>query len=216
MTPVQSADEELLRQWRDSPAEEERRRLLEQLLGAYLGRIARWALRSCRDPEEAREVAQDALLAVCSHLGQFRGESRFSTWVYTIVRNHAQNRASRKSGRLEITGDVLPELAAPDADPASAVEQARQAEEVRRLIQSELTPLEARIFLLHFGKDVPLRVLNRELGLTNRSGARAYLVSAKRKLRRKFRGRRAGWTDGRVASQQESWSPPARGKRERT
>ena len=186
MSPELVAEEELLRRWRNSRGAEERRALQGQLLLPYLDRITRWALRITRDREEAQDVAQDALLAVCSHMDGFRGESRFSTWVYTIVRNHAFKRASR---RRETSAEELPEQPAGGPGPAQSYERARDAEDIRRLITSELTPLEAKVFLLHFGKDIPLAILDRELDLTNRSGARAYLVSAKRKLRRKLEHR---------------------------
>ena len=62
---------------------------------------------------------------------------------------------------------------------------------------AKLDPTEARAFRLHYGGDVPLQVVTRQLGLTNASGAHACLVSARRKLRRSAerwqrRGKRAG------------------------
>lgn len=206
MSPELVAEEELLRRWRNSRCADERRALQGQLLLPYLDRITRWALRITRDREEAQDVAQDALFAICSHMDRFRGESRFSTWVYTIVRNHAFKRAAR--GR-ETSADELPEQPAEGPGPAQSYERARQAEDIRSLIASELTPTEARVFLLHFGKDIPLAVLDRELDLTNRSGARAYLVSAKRKLRRKLE-RRTRQTEARLERHREMM----RGRRE--
>jgi RNA polymerase sigma-70 factor, ECF subfamily len=35
---------------------------------------------------------------------------------------------------------------------------------------------------LHYGQELPLNTVSRMLGLTNKSGAKAYIVSAKRKL----------------------------------
>jgi hypothetical protein len=36
--------------------------------------------------------------------------------------------------------------------------------------------------LLHYGEELPLSAVSRMLGLTNKSGAKAYIVSARRKL----------------------------------
>src|SRR5262249_61905744 len=56
---------------------------------------------------------------------------------------------------------------------------------VRRLPRdARLDRMEAEAFRLPYGHDMPIDEVTARLGLTNRSGARAPLVSAKRKLRR--------------------------------
>jgi len=50
--------------------------------GPMVSAIAR---RMIRDPEVARDAAQDAWVAVVAGLGTFRGECRLSTWVYTVA-----------------------------------------------------------------------------------------------------------------------------------
>ena len=183
MSAQQITEEELARRWRESRSAEERASLREQLLSPYLDRVTRWALRHTRDRQEAQDVAQDALVAICSHLDSFLGESLFSTWVYTIVRNQSlKNRARRRETSIDDLAQQADGLPGPERSYA----RAQRAEEARNLIASQLTELEAKVFLLHFGNDVSLAAIERELDLRNRSGARAYLVSAKRKLRRKL------------------------------
>jgi hypothetical protein len=48
---------------------------------------------------------------------------------------------------------------------------------------ARLDPTEARAFTLHYGEGVPLQLVTRQLELSNASGARVQLASAKRKLR---------------------------------
>jgi RNA polymerase sigma-70 factor (ECF subfamily) len=191
MHEERASEEILLERLRLSRSEEDRRALLERILAPYLDRIARWALRISADPDTAAEIAQDALLAICSHVDGFRGECRFSTWIYTIVRNQAWKRGSRDPKGMEVPLDEAPEPAS-SADAEIALVRRERIDQFRLWIDTELTPLEARIFLMHFGEGVPLAVLDRELGLDNRSGARAYLTAAKRKLRRKVKGLRGG------------------------
>jgi DNA-directed RNA polymerase specialized sigma24 family protein len=59
----------------------------------------------------------------------------------------------------------------------------------RRLgrLDQELDEIEKQVFILHYADEVPLKVITRLLGLTNRSGAKAYIVSARRKLSRAVR-----------------------------
>ena len=187
MTGQGPSEEELLERLRLSDSDEGRRLFLEALLTPYLDRIARWALRISAQRDDAAAIAQEGLLAVCSHIDQFRGECRFSTWLYTIVRNQGLKRAERSATGAEVSLDDAPALRSEAPGPDDSIDRQEEIEQFRRLIDTVLTPLEARVFLGHFGEGTPLAVLDRELGLTNRSGARAYLIAAKRKLRRRMR-----------------------------
>src|SRR5512139_990158 len=46
--------------------------------------------------QRAEDCAQDALLAVLSHLGDFRGDSKFSTWAYKFAINMSLMAARRE------------------------------------------------------------------------------------------------------------------------
>ena len=52
------------------------------------------------------------------------------------------------------------------------------------LLAETLDETEQAVFTLHYGDDLPLDRITRMLGLQNASGAKAYIVSAKRKLAR--------------------------------
>jgi RNA polymerase sigma-70 factor (ECF subfamily) len=58
-----------------------------------------------RDPEDARDAAQEALARVCLKLGQFRGEAAFSTWLHRLTinacRDVAQRRGAGRHDRLD-------------------------------------------------------------------------------------------------------------------
>ena len=58
------------------------------------------------------------------------------------------------------------------------------AAQVRKLLAETLDETEQAVFTLHYGEDVPLDAITRLLGLQNASGAKAHVVSAKRKLAR--------------------------------
>jgi DNA-directed RNA polymerase specialized sigma24 family protein len=84
-------------------------------------------------------------------------------------------------------------LGIPDGAPTaySAVESEATAEQVRTLLNEALDETEKVVFTLHYGEDVPLDSITRLLGLQNQSGAKAYIVSAKRKLARLTQQRKA-------------------------
>jgi RNA polymerase sigma factor (sigma-70 family) len=53
------------------------------------------ALKLVKNREDAEEVAQDAFVKAYQSLGQFRGSSRFSTWLYRIVYNTSISKLRR-------------------------------------------------------------------------------------------------------------------------
>ena len=63
------------------------RAALEALLAHHQSQIYRFGLRICRDPEDARDVLQDTMLAMARGVRDFRGASSISTWLYTIARS---------------------------------------------------------------------------------------------------------------------------------
>jgi RNA polymerase sigma-70 factor (ECF subfamily) len=84
------------------------------------------ALRMVKNREDAHEVAQDAFLRVFRYLPDFRGEAKFSTWLYKIVYSTALNFLRKKVPDIQSLDDEnrpikLADSGAPDA--AYAMEQ---------------------------------------------------------------------------------------------
>jgi RNA polymerase sigma-70 factor (ECF subfamily) len=63
-------------------------RALEALLERHEAQVYRFGLKMCRDPEDAKDVLQDTLLAMARGVRDFRGASSISTWLYTIARSY--------------------------------------------------------------------------------------------------------------------------------
>ncbi|MGH9758565.1 MAG: RNA polymerase sigma factor [Candidatus Acidiferrales bacterium] len=57
------------------------------LVKPYMPKIYRLALRIARNREDAEDISQQALLKAYTHIGQFHGDARFSTWVTRITIN---------------------------------------------------------------------------------------------------------------------------------
>jgi RNA polymerase sigma-70 factor (ECF subfamily) len=60
---------------------------LESLLERYEPQLFRFSMRMCRNREDARDVLQESLLAAARTIGNFRGDSAVSTWLYAIARS---------------------------------------------------------------------------------------------------------------------------------
>lgn len=58
----------------------------------HQNRVFGLCLRMLGNPHEAEDLAQEVFLTVFKAIGTFRAESRLSTWLYRITRNHCLNR----------------------------------------------------------------------------------------------------------------------------
>ncbi len=74
------------------------RNALENLLGRHEKWIFSLCLRFMLNPDDAREIAQDAAIKIITHIGKFEGRSKFKTWAYRIVVNTCLD---AKRGKLE-------------------------------------------------------------------------------------------------------------------
>lgn len=65
---------------------------LRDLATAYSSKIYQLAFRYLRNKEDAEEVTQDVLFKVYRKVGEFRGDSALSSWIYRITFNAAMSR----------------------------------------------------------------------------------------------------------------------------
>lgn len=105
------------------------RKALDALLRRHERRVFRFGLRMCNDEEAAKEVLQRTLLTAFERLGDFRGDARMSTWLYSIARSFCsrQHRRTRSAPlhdvSLDAVGGAGEELVAPEEAPAETAEK---------------------------------------------------------------------------------------------
>lgn len=178
------SDEELVAIFRDNRGATAREDAAAELYLRHQSRVTRWCYRFTRDRESASDLAQEILLRAFRNLDNYRGECRFSTWLYVIARNLCMSAIQKRSSEpvwvAKTSATDLPDTAAVDVHAAVETEQSRRRN--WRFILDTLDQTEARVMMLHYGQELPLNAVSRMLGLTNKSGAKAYIVSARRKL----------------------------------
>jgi RNA polymerase sigma-70 factor (ECF subfamily) len=179
------SDEDLLERARCAAAEE-RAQLLEQLYRRHYGTVAGWCLAITRNEADAEELSQEVFLKAHRAIDSFRGDSRFTTWLYVITRRAALDRAQgaqrRERHSVPLDGELASLMVPPEA--LRGCERRQAADTLRRAVRDHLDPLEAKALWLHYGSGLTLPAITSLLDLRNRSGAKALLVSALRKLRR--------------------------------
>jgi len=134
----------------------------------------------------AHQAADDALVAITSKIGQFRGESRFTTWAYKFVIFEVSAKIGRHfwrhpSVRLDAEGwERLPDRFG--FDPAQEAEWRDLLAALRRAVDEELTARQRRTFVALVLNGVPLDTLVIELA-SNRNAIYKTMFDARRKLR---------------------------------
>ncbi len=92
---------------------------LATLCERHAEKVERLARHLLGDNEDARDAAQESLAKLCVRLPQFRGDSRFSTWLHRLVVNTCRDLAERQ--RLRHCEQLVDEARpAADGDPARA------------------------------------------------------------------------------------------------
>lgn len=180
------SDEALISRYRTEEDRPGSKQYVDELFRRYHVKVARWCLDFTADRESAADLAQEICAKAYRNLLSFKAESKFSTWLFSIARNHCLNAARSRSAAPQIDSEEaladLPDVASPSPD--AAIEHEQRVKAARHLINHELEETERLVFTLHFGEGLPLDVITRMLSLGNPSGAKAYLVSARRKLDR--------------------------------
>src|SRR6201987_2624758 len=78
---------------------------LEQILAIGRTPLYRRAYRILGNAADAEDAVQDALLAAYTHLHQFRGQAKISTWLTTIVLNCARLQLRRRPRHIHVSID---------------------------------------------------------------------------------------------------------------
>lgn len=80
----------------------------ELLVRGYLPDVYRFARHLVRDFHLAEDVSQEALIKAHQHLKGFRGQSKFSTWLFRITRNCAVDAIRRGARQRRIAEHIQP------------------------------------------------------------------------------------------------------------
>jgi RNA polymerase sigma-70 factor (ECF subfamily) len=196
MTPEQlearaqqrSEDDELIRE-----AQRGDRSAFDSLVRRYDQSVLRLALHMLGNEQDAQDVHQEAFLKAYRHLGNFRFECSFYTWLYRIVTNlcldHLRRRKSRREDAatvLDTHGDEMDLLSNVSdtramANPARELDRKRMGERINEAL-SKLTPRERTVFELKHYQGLKLRTIGEMLSTTEET-AKNTLFRATRKLR---------------------------------
>jgi RNA polymerase sigma-70 factor (ECF subfamily) len=127
---------------------------LEALLARHQAQIYRFGMRMCRDPEDAKDVLQDTLLAMARGVRDFRGASSVSTWLYTIARSFCVKKRRKSKFAPDAERSLENDFSGEGhdiVDPAVTADEALAGKEVERALEyaiGQLAPPYREVLLL--------------------------------------------------------------------
>ncbi len=123
-------------------------------------------MRLFRNPEEAADFSQDVYLRVMDKIDSFRGDSKPSTWVYSVAMNLGLNRL-RRMKRIQFLPEDAEEPITEET-PESLLTEALDRQETEERVQQELMNLpdsyRVPLLLLYYDR-MSYREMSEKLGL---------------------------------------------------
>lgn len=126
----------------------------EKLVTAYEKNVYNLALRMVGDPDDAADITQETFIKAYRALGSFRGDSKFSSWIYRIASNVCLDFLRSRSRRAQVplsfeNEDEEGEIELPDMsqNPEKVLMKKLSMEAVRRGME-KLPPKQRQILVL--------------------------------------------------------------------
>ena len=147
----------------------------EELVARYDRKVFRIAYHILHNQDDAQDLVQETFIKVFQNLGQFRADSKFSTWLYRIVVNQSlmelrkQHRKTPTAIDLSIDGDEEGQLPIDISDWRPNPEEQYKESELRDLLTRllmDLRPALRVVFIMHDIEGQPLREIADALDLT--------------------------------------------------
>ena len=128
----------------------------ESLVFAHEGFVYNLALRTLRSPPEAEDAAQEVFIKAWTSLGSFRGDSKFSVWLYRICGNVCTDMLRRRKDTLSLTteddnGETELEIADSAPTPHEALEKKERSAALQRALEALPEDYRRAIFLREVG-----------------------------------------------------------------
>ncbi len=162
---------------------------LETLVTQIQPRLYNLAVRMLWHPADAEDATQEVLIKIITHLADFRGESRFTTWAWRIAINHLLMTRKRRAEQEAMSFDEF----ADDLDRGLSDEPISVAD----MVDEKLLVEEAKIGCMQ----AMLQCLNREeraayilgdiFGVTDKEGAEIFEITPAAYRKRLSRARAA-------------------------
>ncbi|WP_283635826.1 RNA polymerase sigma factor [Aquaticitalea lipolytica] len=152
------------------------------LVDRYKDLVFTLSLKMLKNREEAEEVAQDTFIKVFKSLSKFKGDSKFSTWIYKVTYNSCLDRLKKnKKEQLKVAIDEYTEHQVKTIDNAleNMVEEERQ-QAIKACLEL-LPPDDSFLLTLYYFEEQSLDEIAKVVGLTA-NNVKVKLFRSRKKL----------------------------------
>jgi RNA polymerase sigma factor (sigma-70 family) len=155
-----------------------------QLVNKYQHYVFTLTLRMIKSREDAEEIAQDVFIKAYKYLADFKGASKFSTWLYTIVNNTCITFLRKKKLDIQSLDNEKVFAVAENKDSGMEANRIEQKSRVAMINESisKLGADDARIITLFYKAEQSLEETAAVLGIeTNAAKVRLHRARARLK-----------------------------------
>ena len=180
MTPTsgQADEQDLIRKSQAGDVES-----FGKLFLRYESAVIRWAQGMVKGTDDAKDIAQDVFLKVFQGLPEFRGDSKFSVWLYRITYNLSMTYLDKiKKGGVSLDEAHAPDPVAPD--PAATTFKEQMEERTLRALE-ELPPHYRMVLTFYFFNDMSYEEIANTLNIPLNT-VKTHLHRAKELLRKRL------------------------------
>ena len=134
--------------------------VIDDIVERYKDPLFAFIVRMVNSYDIAEEIFQETWVRVIRHINSFRGEAKFSTWLFQIARNVYRDALRKNKGWSYISIEETDELTCePAADSADSIEM----EDVRNIVAG--LPLKMKeVIVLRYYHDLSIREISEVLG----------------------------------------------------
>lgn len=153
-----------------------------KLVDCYKDMVFTLALRMVKNREEAEEIAQDTFIKVYKSLSKFKGNSKFSTWIYRVAYNTCLDRIKQiKRKYNEVAIDEFTEHQVKTIDNAlDRMEEQEHKDKIQHCLQ--LLPSDDSFLLtLYYFEEMSLEEISKIVNLTA-NNVKVKLFRSRKKL----------------------------------
>ena len=166
-------------------AQQGRPEAFEELIRLTHRDVYALALRMTGNPDDAAEVAQETYIRLLRAIRSFRGESKFSTWLYRVTSSVAitsLRKRARRRGEVPLEQEDWQDWhASPSGDPVAELDRRQLAERLDSALAS-LRPGYRAVVVMRDVYGLSLEDVGSELGISE-GAAKVRLHRARQKLR---------------------------------
>lgn len=142
-------------------------RAFEEIIERYKHMVYTLALKVVKNREDAEEVAQDVFLKGFMALKTFKGDAKFSTWLYKIAYNRSLDYVKKQKRTLETTAiDISKDYNPAGLESALDYLEASERKVMIREAIDELAPEDGVLVTLYYFEAMSLKEISKVTGVS--------------------------------------------------